>query len=267
MRALASRAIGGWLAADAGERWITVHGGEGKGSPVLLSSGGVVIGGAGGSLNGKVLSPKSSSKPRGGESKQHPAAGALQNRNRSSAASIAQMNRIASNPNPRLLMSAPTMNDGAPVVADLHGTGIAKLTGKRDWVVTGKREIPVRYAVVEASDLSASNRADGTKNDEYAKDPNKLTAINNGRTAAVVEAYNRGTADAYKAAIAKASQVHGIDGKKIKAMSQPVLVRVMDAADVTDSIGDESNAGQTLTLSAIEQAQNDAARFDPAGIE
>lgn len=255
--------------AQDDEHWITVNGGEGKGQPLLITGGGVVVGGAGGNLNGKVLDPKSKSSPRASEptkaSKSADIAKALQNRNRSSAASVAQMNRIASNP--RLMMAAPTMNDGAPVVTDLEGKGIAKLTGHRDWVVTGKREIAVRYAVVEADQLAASNRADGTKNEDYAKNPDKLVAINNGRTAAMIEAYSRGTADAYKDAIAKAERVHGIKGKDIKAMKAPVLVRIMDAADVDEHIGDESNSTQTLSLSAVEQAQNDATRFDPAGIE
>jgi hypothetical protein len=264
------RGFGARLAQDE-DHWITVNGGEGKGTPLLITGGGVVVGGAGGNLNGKVLDPKSKSAPRASEptkaSKSADIAKALQNRNRSSAASVAQMNRIAANPNPRLMMAAPTMSDGAPVVTDLEGKGIAKLTGHRDWVVTGKREIAVRYAVVEADQLAASNRADGTKNEDYAKNPDKLVAINNGRTAAMIEAYSRGTADAYKAAIAKAERVHGIPGKDIKAMKAPVLVRIMDAADVDEHIGDESNSTQTLSLSAVEQAQNDATRFDPAGIE
>ena len=275
---IARRALTAWGAADADEHWITVHGGEGKGTPIKITAGGVVVGGAGGNLNGKVLTPKSKSAPikgssSGGESeggasaKAEAVAKTLQNRNRSSAASITQMNRIASNPNPRLLMSAPTMNDGAPVVSDLGGKGIAKHTGRRDWVVTGKREIPVRYAIVEAGDLSVSNRADGTKNDDYAKDLDKLTAINNGRTAGVIEAYNRGTADAYKKALAKGERIHGIPASVVRKMERPVLVRVMDAADVDSQIGDESNSTMTLTLSAVEQAQNDAARFDPASIE
>ena len=258
--------------AQDDEHWITTHPDHGgAGSKLLISGGGVVIGGAGGSLNGKVLHPssKSASRPQN-----HEVAGkfkniqkSLQNRNRSSAASISQMNKIAANPNPRLLMSSPTMNDGAPVVTDLAGAGIAQHTGKRDYIVTGKREIPVRYAVVESGDLSASNRADGTKNDGYAKDPSKLVAINNGRTAGVIEAYSRGTADKYKAALAKAEKVHGIPAKTIKGMKTPVLVRIMDAADVDEHIGDESNSTQTLSLSAVEQAQNDANRFDPSAIE
>ena len=258
------------LAFDA-EHWITTHpSGGGKGTPLLISGGGVVLGGAGGSLNGKTLSPSSKSAPRAeapSSSKAATVQSALQNRNRNSAASIAQMNRIAANPNPRLLMAAPTMNDGAPVVSDLAGSGVAKLTGKRDFVVTGKREIPIRYAVVDAGDISISNRADGTKNADYAKQDDKLTAINNGRTAGVVAAYERGTADAYKAALVKGEHVHGISGKAIKAMKAPVLVRIMDAADVDEHIGDESNSTQTLNLSAVEQAQNDASRFDPSAID
>ena len=273
---IARRALAAWGAADADEHWITVNGGEGKGTPIKITAGGVVVGGASGNLNGKVLTPSSKSAPikassSGGEgekpAKAEAVAKALQNRNRSSAASITQMNRIASNPNPRLLMSAPTMNDGAPVVSDLAGKGIAKHTGRRDWVVTGKREIAVRYAVVDAGQLSVSNRADGTKNEDYAKDLDKLTAINNGRTAGVIEAYNRGTADAYKKALAQGERVHGIPASVIRKMDRPVLVRIMDAADVDSQIGDESNSTMTLTLSAVEQAQNDAARFDPASIE
>ena len=253
------------------EHWITTHpSGGGKGTPLLISGGGVVVGGAGGNLNGKTLSPSSKSAPRDEAQSGNKATAvqsALQNRNRNSAASIAQMNRIAANPNPRLLMAAPTMNDGAPVVSDLAGSGVAKLTGKRDYVVTGKREIPIRYAVVDASEISVSNKADGTKNADYAQQPDKLTAINNGRTAGVVAAYERGTAEAYKAALVKGEHVHGISGKAIKAMKAPVLVRIMDAADVDEHIGDESNSTQTLNLSAVEQAQNDAGRFDPAAIE
>ena len=249
------------------EHWITTEGG----SHLLISGGGVVLGGAGGNMNGQTLSPKSKSAPRASNGavteKNKAIASALQNRNRNSAASIAQMNRIATNPNPRLLMSAPTMNDGAPVVTDLAGSGVAKHTGKRDWIVTGKREIPIRYAVVEADQLSISNRADGTKNADYANQPDKMTAINNGRTAGVVAAYERGTADAYKTAIAKAEKVHGIPAKTIRGMKAPVLVRIMDAASVDEHIGDESNSTQTLTLSAVEQAANDSTRFDPTAID
>jgi hypothetical protein len=255
------------------EKWITVHGGkEGGGQPVLITEGGVVKGGAGGSMNGMVL--RKAGKEGAGEAPkpEHSAKlegllKSLQNRNRSSAASINQMSKIAANPNPRLLMAAPTMADGAPVVADLHGRGIAVATGHRDIIVTPKRELGVRYAVVEADQISTSNSADGVKNADYAKDPDKMVAINNGRTAGVIEAYKKGTADAYKAAIAAGAKVHGIPGKTIRAMKSPVLVRVMDADDVSEGIADESNTTQTLTLSAVEQARNDADRFDASQID
>jgi uncharacterized protein len=256
------------------EKWITVHGGEqGGGQPVLITEGGVVKGGAGGRMNGMVLRKAAGEKEAGERAKPEPSAKlqgllkSLQNRNRSSSASINQMSKIAANPNPRLLMAAPTMADGAPVVADLHGRGIAVATGHRDIIVTPKRELGVRYAVVEADQLSTSNHADGVKNPDYAQDPDKMVAINNGRTAGVIEAYKKGTADAYKAAIAAGAKVHGIPGKTIRAMKSPVLVRIMDADDVSEGIADESNTTQTLSLSAVEQARNDADRFDASQIE
>ena len=197
----------------------------------------------------------------------------LQNRNRDSDASIAQMNAIANKPNPRLLMASPTMGDGAPVATDLHGTAQSLIDsgravlGDEDVVVTGKREIPVRYAVIEASDLSPSNFANGGRNQGYVTDQGKIVAINNGRTAGVIEAYARGTAGKYREAIITGQRAHGIPAEKIAGMKEPVLVRIMDRADVTRDIGDESNTNRTLGLSATEQARNDAARFDVAGVD
>ncbi|MBK7814495.1 MAG: hypothetical protein IPJ52_09410 [Rhodocyclaceae bacterium] len=50
-------------------------------------------------------------------------------------------------------------------------------------------------------------------------------------------------------------------------MKAPVLVRAMSPADITQDIGDESNAGMTLGMSATEQARNDATRFDATAVE
>jgi hypothetical protein len=193
----------------------------------------------------------------------------LQNRNRSSAASAAQMAKIASNPDPDLLMASPTMSDGAPVASDLSGSGVVPETqqGRTANVSTAKRKIPVRYAVVEASSISASNFADGSRDETYATDPGKLVAINNGRTAGVLEAYRRGTAGQYRATIEEGQDTHGIPKEIIAGMKAPVLVRLIASADVTENIGDESNAGMTLGLSATEQAKNDASRLDMSGIE
>jgi hypothetical protein len=193
----------------------------------------------------------------------------LQNRNRSSAASAAQMAKIASNPDPDLLMASPTMSDGAPVASDLSVSGVVPEAqqGRTANVSTAKRKIPVRYAVVEASSISASNFADGSRDEAYATDPGKLVAINNGRTAGLLEAYRRGTAGQYRAVIEEGQDTHGIPKEIIAGMNAPVLVRLIASADVTENIGDESNAGMTLGLSATEQAKNDASRLDMTGIE
>jgi len=56
------------------EHWITLHPngkGNGKGQPALINGAGQIIGGAGGKLNGKVVSPKSKSGERRGTENQH----------------------------------------------------------------------------------------------------------------------------------------------------------------------------------------------------
>ena len=56
------------------EHWITLHPngkGNGKGTPALINGAGQIIGGAGGKLNGKVVSPKSKSGERRGTESQH----------------------------------------------------------------------------------------------------------------------------------------------------------------------------------------------------
>ena len=190
----------------------------------------------------------------------------LQNRNRNSDASVMQMNSIAANPNPKLLTASPTMENGAPVVTDIANTGIVQQFGNQDVITTGKREIPFRYAVVEADQLAASNSVDGSRNPEYANNPDKLTAINNGRAAGITEAYSRGTAEAYRNGITEASAIHGISPEIIQGMNSPVLVRVINTANLTPDIADESNTSGTLGLSAVENARNDAQRVDIAGL-
>lgn len=56
------------------EHWITLHPngkGNGKGTPALINGAGQIIGGAGGKLNGKVVSPKSKSPEKRGTEGQH----------------------------------------------------------------------------------------------------------------------------------------------------------------------------------------------------
>ena len=67
------RVVGAVGFTDA-EHWITLHPngkGNGKGQPALINGAGQIIGGAGGKLNGKVVSPKSKSPERRGTETQH----------------------------------------------------------------------------------------------------------------------------------------------------------------------------------------------------
>ncbi|MCC6530913.1 MAG: hypothetical protein IT531_00050, partial [Burkholderiales bacterium] len=195
---------------------------------------------------------------------QRTAGAVLQNRDRSSDASITQMNAIAGNPDPARLSISRTMDSGAPIVfanADLAPAGAM---GREDVAVdaAGKR-VKVRYAVVEADSVLASHRVDGTARPEYTSDatPGRLRAINNGRTAGLQAAYERGTAGAYREGIAQDAEMLGIDPRQMAAMRAPMLVRIMSAADVTADIGDRSNAPQVASLSAVEHAANDARRI------
>jgi hypothetical protein len=195
----------------------------------------------------------------------------LQNRNRSSASSVAQMHSIAGNPDPARLSFSRDMASGAPVVFyDNDHSGGSVAWGKSDTVVAGSgRKIGVRYAAIEADDLLASHRADGTVVAEYAKaQAGKARAVaGNGRLAGVKEAYRRGSAQRYADGIAEDSGLHGVSAGAIRAMRAPVLVRVMDAADVTENIGDESNVQPGAALDVIEQARTDVRRLNLDALE
>ncbi|MDD2609765.1 MAG: hypothetical protein PHX60_08730 [Giesbergeria sp.] len=123
----------------------------------------------------------------------------LQNRDRTSAASIAQMQEIATNPDYLRVGPSRDMTSGAPIVfGDLPQTA---LLGRPETVVDGKGErMSTQYAVVDALDLIASNNADGTTVAEYATGaPGKLRSVaGNGRTAGLQAAYQMGTAQRYR---------------------------------------------------------------------
>jgi len=195
----------------------------------------------------------------------------LQNRDRSSDASIAQMNAIAADPDPARLSISRTMDSGAPMVfANADQLSLPPGTlGREDVAVdaTGRR-VSVRYAVLDADQVIASHRADGAQRPDYASgdQPGLIRAINNGRTAGIQEAYRRGTAQRYREGIAQDAQQLGIDPQAIAGMRSPMLVRVMKAADVSSDIADRSNAPQVASLSAVEQAANDARRITLAGL-
>lgn len=193
----------------------------------------------------------------------------LQNRDRSTAASIAQVNSIASNPDPDLLGYSKVATDGAPMVfSDYDEVRIpAPQLGRKDRVTFAKdmSKVVVQYAVVEADAVMVSHDANGAVVEGYdaTEAPGKLRAVaGNGRAAGIKLAYARGTADSYKAGLIDDYLLLGIDPDAIAALAQPMLVRVMLHADVTADIGDKTNTSGMADLSATEQAKTDGGRID-----
>lgn len=203
-----------------------------------------------------------------------PTAPILQNRDRSSAASVLQMQSIAAAPDYGRLGFSRSLSDGAPVV--FSNRDVLKIPedriGRTDYATdaSGAR-IPVRYAVVEAGAVLASHDADGTQNGGYAEDrtPGQLRVVaGNGRMAGLHAAYRKGTAGDYRAEmIAEAPGAHGITPDVIEAMGEPVLVRIMPASAVTDDIGDRTNTRTTAELSVEDQARTDAGRVDLSALD
>lgn len=185
----------------------------------------------------------------------------LQNRDRSTPSSIAQMRSIAAKPDYGRLGFSRDFANGAPVVSG--GTIQPAQLGRSDSATASNgRRIPVQYAVVDAANVLPSNNVDGSSNENYGNETiDAVRAIaGNGRIAGLQEAYRSGNATAYRQELEQDAALHGIDPAVISTMQQPVLVRVMPAAEVTADIGDISNTVGNLDLSAVEQANNDANR-------
>lgn len=186
----------------------------------------------------------------------------LQNRNRATPSSIAQMQSIATQPDYGRLGFSRDFANGAPVVAG--GQIAPEQLGRTDVAVASNgRRIPVQYAVVEASDVLPSNQADGTPNPDYGNQSvQRIRAIaGNGRIAGLQLAYRKGTTPGYLNELAS-DTLHGVSPDVIRGMRAPVLVRVMPTDQVTADIGDVSNTVGNLNLSAVEQANNDAQRVN-----
>jgi hypothetical protein len=185
----------------------------------------------------------------------------IQNRDRSSPASIAQMTNIANVPDYSRLSMSRSYSTGAPIVA---GADIDPLRlGRKDPVVgeDGKK-VPIQFGVIEAGDVIASHNVDGTKNPSYIDQSiPSFRAITNGRIAGLQAAYRQGTADTYKTDLL-ADDFHGIDKSVIESMQNPILVRVMPMDQVNKNTGDVSNTGAGLTFNFVEQAKNDTNRVD-----
>ena len=192
----------------------------------------------------------------------------LQNRNRNNPVSIAQMNKIANEPDYSRVSFSNSFTEGAPVIFGSQSLPSTQL-GRRGTVVAGKtnRKIPVQYAVIESDQMVASNAVDGSTIPEYANPTfTGFRAVTNGRVAGLKEGYKRGTMGQYKQDLLS-DDIHGISPNVISKMKNPILVRVMPQDQVTADIADESNTSSTLGLSVIEQAKNDANRIDLSALD
>ncbi|WP_353179739.1 LPD38 domain-containing protein [Delftia acidovorans] len=193
----------------------------------------------------------------------------IQNRDRSRPASVVQMQGMAQNPDYLRLGVSRSPESGAPMVFAVGDQADAvQALGRADVaVMSDGQRVPFRYAVMEAADVQPSNFADGAVNPLFdAAHPGTVKALNNGRTAGLRAAYERGTADAYRQELAADSDMHGIDPAAIAGMQAPVLVRLYSEKDNQVNMGAKSQS-QALGLSATEQAATDAALVDGGVLE
>lgn len=185
----------------------------------------------------------------------------IQNRDRSSKESRLQMEKIAAAPNFNLLRESRSLDQGAPIIAYVP-EDMNILWGKKVEVSADPSSEPMtmRYAVVDADDVLTSNAVDGSSNPSFT-DPTVAGAraiAGNGRIAGLQGAYRQVKATKYRADLTQDSKEFGISKRQIKKMKNPILVRVMDDADVVEGIGEASNRTGTLKLNPAEQAAQDA---------
>lgn len=190
----------------------------------------------------------------------------LQNRDRSRAASVVQMQDIAKNPDYMRLGTSRTPDSGAPMVFPVgdDGRNIPDTNlGTEDMaVMSDGQRVPFVYAVLPAHQVNASNFADGNLNPAFeSKEPGTLKALNNGRTAGLQAAYMRGKADKYKAELLADVANHGVPAEVINRTFNPVLVRLYRDADNMPGMAAKSQ-GQGLSMAPGELARQDAPLLD-----
>ena len=184
----------------------------------------------------------------------------IQNRDRSGKESRLQMQQIAQAPDFNRLRNGATLGEGTPVIAYLPENSSAIL-GKTVTVSdTNGDRTTMRYALIEASDVMTSNSVDGSLNADFTNpEVQGARAIaGNGRIAGLQEAYRNVKATKYKEELTKSLKEFGISRRAVKKMREPILVRVMDDADVKEGVGELSNRTGTLKLNPAEQAAQDA---------
>lgn len=185
----------------------------------------------------------------------------IQNRDRTSKESRLQMEKIAAAPNFNLLRESRSLDQGAPIIAYVPDD-MNVLWGKSVEVSADPNSKPMtmRYAVVDADDVLTSNAVDGSSNPKFT-DPTVAGAraiAGNGRIAGLQGAYRQVKATDYRADLTKDAKEFGISKRQIKKMKSPILVRIMDDADVVEGIGEALNRTGTLKLNPAEQAAQDA---------
>lgn len=193
----------------------------------------------------------------------------IQNRDRARPASVVQMQAMAQNPDYMRLGLSRSPESGAPMVFAVGDrVQAAHMLGSADVaVMSDGQRVPFQYAVMEAADVQPSNFADGNANPMFeSAHPGVVKALNNGRTAGLRAAYERGTADTYKRELIGDSAMHGIDARVIEGMKAPVLVRLYSEKNNQANMGAKSQS-QALGLSAAEQAATDATLIDAATLE
>lgn len=193
----------------------------------------------------------------------------LQNRDRSSKESVAQMREIAAHPDYLRVSISNSLSDGAPVVTDWadipdiqRGTAVTLVDG------TGAR-YDSQYVVVDADTVITSNDINGMPNKLYGVDGVEAAyaVAGNGRVTALNHAYDIGTMDAYKRELMEDFARHGVNPDVIEHMQKPILVRVVDKDKLPADIADRTNTRSTAEMSMVEQAINDAQRIDLASLE
>jgi len=190
----------------------------------------------------------------------------LQNRDRTRAASVAQMAEIARNPDYARLGISRTPAAGAPMVfavADDFARVPNENLGQADTAVMADgQRVPFRYAAVEAKQVEPSNFADGTPNPMFASErPGTLKALNNARAAGVRAAHELGSASTYVQELRADAQSHGIAPEIVDRTRNPMLVRIYSEQSNTRDMAARSQ-GQVLGLSPVEQARQDAGLID-----
>lgn len=193
----------------------------------------------------------------------------LQNRDRSSKESVAQMRGIAAHPDYLRVSISNSLSDGAPVVTDWadipdiqRGTAVTLVDG------TGAR-YDSQYVVVDADMVITSNDINGQPNNLYGVEgvDAAYAVAGNGRVTALNHAYDLGTADTYKQELMQDAARHGVDPDVIAEMQKPILVRVVDKEKLPVDIADRTNTRTTAEMSMVEQAINDAQRIDLASLK